>query len=359
MVCLRSYFKIIAYVIEQEAFLLHNKFMLDILCIGDSVIDIFLKIPQTDSKVRLDRQNNKLLINYGDKIIIEKYIIGIGGNATNTAVGASRLGLSSGLCVEIGNDGFSQKIISTLKQEGVNTKNVKQDNDNQTSIAVALSFSGDRTLFTEHVQRKHEFNFETEETKLIYLTSLGHVWEKAYEKVREFTKKTEVLLAFNPGSLQLENKNKYVLDVIEETDYLFVNKQEAEEILYGKELGLEAENNKNLIKKLLFGLRSLGAKNVIITDSGNGSYLQTQGNIIYHLGIIKVEVVEKTGAGDAYTAGFLSAILKNLTLKEAMIWGAINSASVIQEIGAQDGLINQGKLNEIKNSLTNFIPEAL
>jgi sugar/nucleoside kinase (ribokinase family) len=333
--------------------------MLDILCIGDSDIDIFLIIPQTDSKVSLNRQENKLLINYGDKIFIEKYIIGIGGNATNTAVGASRLGLNSGLCVEIGNDEFSQKIISTLKQEGVNTKSVKQNNDNQTSIAVALSFSGDRTLFTEHVQRKHEFHLEPDETKLIYLTSLGHVWEKEYEKVCEFVKEREVLLAFNPGSLQLENKNKYVLDVIEESDYLFVNKQEAEEILYGKELGLEAENSKNLIKKLLFGLRSLGAKNVIITDSDNGSYLQTEKNIIYHLGILKVEVIEKTGAGDAYTAGFLSAILKNLTVKEAMVWGAINSASVIQKIGAQDGLINQEKLSEIKNSLTNFSPEAL
>jgi ribokinase len=333
--------------------------MLDILCVGDSVIDIFLKIPESDPKFSLDREKNKLLVNYGDKISIEKYIIGIGGNATNTAVGASRLGVISGLCAEIGSDEFSQKIISTLKNESVNIDKIMRDDNKQTSITIALSYSGDRTLFTEHVERKHEFNLEDLNTKLIYLTSLGHTWEKAYEKVLEFAKKHEILFAFNPGSLQLENKNKYVLDVIERTDYLFVNKQEAEEILYGKELSLEMEENKNLVKKLLFGLRSLGAKNVIITDSENGSYAQDVENKTYHLGIVKVDVVEKTGAGDSYSAGFLSAILKGLGIKEAMIWGAINASSVIQKIGAQDGLLTEGKINVIKNDLTNYSPQEL
>jgi len=333
--------------------------MLDILCVGDSVIDIFLKIPESDPKFSLDREKNKLCINYADKISVEKYIIGIGGNATNTAVGTERLGLNSGICVEIGNDEFSQRIISVLKQEGVNIEHIVHDKDKQTSITVALSYSGDRTLFTEHIERRHEFNFEAVNTKLIYLTSLGHIWEKAYEKVLEFAKKSNSLLAFNPGSLQLENKNKYVLDVIEETNYLFVNKQEAEEILYGKELELKVENNKHLIKKLLFGLRALGAKNVIITDSDNGSYMQSENDQVYHLEIVRVDVVEKTGAGDSYTAGFLSAIIKGLSVKEAMVWGAINSSSVIQKVGSQEGLLTEDKINNIKNSLTNYSPQEL
>ena len=333
--------------------------MLDILCIGDSVIDIFLKIPESDPKFSLDKTNNKLLINYGEKISVEKYIVGIGGNATNTAVGIARIGLKSGLCAEIGNDEFAQKILSTINKEEVNIDYVTKDENKQTSITVALSYDGDRTLFTEHVERKHNFNIGNAETKLIYLTSLGHVWEKAYEKVYELIKKSGIKLAFNPGSMQLENKSKYVLDVIEVSDYLFVNKQEAEEILYGKELNLKMENNHNLIKKLLFGLKSLGAKNVIITDSNNGSYLYNEESKMYHLSIVKVDVVEKTGAGDAYSAGFLSAILNKLNTKEAMIWGAINSASVITKIGAQDGLLTKQEIEKSEISLTNFYPQEL
>lgn len=333
--------------------------MLDILCVGDSVIDIFLKIPSSNPKFSLDREKNQLRINYGDKISVEKYVIEIGGNATNTAVGISRLGLSVGLCAELGKDEFSQKIINNLKRGNVSMDFLTQDENKQTSITVALSYEGDRTLFTEHVQRDHNFNLEKLETKFIYLTSLGAIWEKAYENVFEHVKKTDVKLAFNPGALQLEKRDKYVMSIIEKTDYLFVNKQEAEEILYGKELGLDIQDNKNLIKKLLFGLKSLGAKNVIITDSNNGSYAQDEENKIYHLGIVEVATIEKTGAGDAYTAGFLSAILKDLGIKEAMVWGTINSSCVIQQIGAQEGLASARQIEEIKKSLTNFLPEEL
>ena len=333
--------------------------MLDILCVGDSIIDIFLKIPTSDPKFSLDKENNQLRINYGDKISVEKYVIEIGGNATNTAVGISRLGLSVGLCAEIGKDEFSQKIINKLKKENVNTDYLSQDENKQTSITVALSYAGDRTLFTEHIKRAHNFNLEKLETKYIYLTSLGHVWEKAYETIFEYVKNTGVKLAFNPGALQLEKRDKYVMNIIEQTDYLFVNKQEAEEILYGNELNLAIKENVSLIKKLLFGLKSLGAKNVIITDSDNGSYAQDKENIVYHLGIVKVATIEKTGAGDAYTSGFLSAIIKDLGIKEAMVWGTINSSSVIQKIGAEEGLVSQKQIEEIQKSLTNFLPEEL
>lgn len=333
--------------------------MLDILCIGDSVIDIFLKIPTDDPKFSLNKDNNKLSINLGDKISVDKYLISIGGNATNTAVGASKLGLKSGLCAEIGNDEFSQKILSALKTENINTDLIIHDKNKQTSITVALSFNGERTLFTEHVEREHNFEIQNTSTKLIYLTSLGHKWENAYKKVYELKDKSNFLLAFNPGSLQLENKNRIILDIIERSDYLFINKQEAEEILYGKELGLAEENHKSLIKKLLFGLRSLGAKTIIITDSSNGSYLYDLTEKMYHLDIVKVDVVEKTGAGDSFTAGFLSAILNHLDEKEAMIWGAINSSSVIQKIGAQNGLLTKDEINNYKTSLGNFYPQEL
>jgi sugar/nucleoside kinase (ribokinase family) len=333
--------------------------MLDILCIGDSVIDIFLRMSPNDPKFGIDKEKNKLVINFGDKLTVEKYVIGLGGNATNTAVGASRLGLKTGLMAETGNDEFAQKIINTLKKENINSQYVIFDTNKQTSVTIALSYDGERTLFTEYIERKHEFNFDSIQAKMIYLTSLGNAWQHVYEKTLNLISQNHNLLAFNPGTVQLEHKNKTVIDVIEKTDFLFVNKEEAEEILYGKELEVDGLDNKELIKKLLFGLKALGARNIIITDSINGSYLQTADNKTYHLEIVKVNVVEKTGAGDSYTAGFLSAVIKGLSLQEAMIWGAINSSNTIQHIGSQNGVLTQEKLNEIKNSLTNFSPQEI
>lgn len=322
--------------------------MLDILCVGDCKIDIFLRIPTGNPHFGLNEEKDKLFVSYGEKIYVDRYILGTGGNATNTAVGIARLGLGVGLCAEIGDDEFSQKILNNLKAENINTDFLLQT-DKKTSISVILSYKQDRTIFSEHIQREHNFKLENLQTKFIYLTSLGNVWEKTYEKILELKKTSDIKLAFNPGTIQLEKKGKIFMDILENADYLFINKQEAEEVLYGKQLGIE---NENQIKKLLFGLKSLGAKNVVITDGDNGSYAQDENDQIYHLGILKVEVVEKTGAGDAYSAGFLAAVIQGVGINEAMRWGAISSANVIQGIGAQVNLLTKAEMEEKLKSTT-------
>jgi sugar/nucleoside kinase (ribokinase family) len=216
--------------------------------------------------------------------------------------------------------------------------------DEDTSISVGLNYQGERTLFTEHVTREHNFNFENIQTKFVYLTSLGNLWEKTYEKALNFVKQNNIKLVFNPGSIQLEKRGKAVMDILENTSFLFVNKEEAEEILYGEELSLKG--NENQIKKLLYGLKGLGAKNVVITNGDNGSYVESEKNETYHLGIVKADVAEKTGAGDAYSAGFLASVIHGLEIPEAMKWGAINSAYVIGKIGAEEGLLTKSELEE-------------
>jgi len=332
--------------------------MLDILCVGDAKIDIFLQILPGNPHVSLDKEKDKLEISFGEKIYVDNYVLETGGNATNTAVGLSRLGLSTGIAAEVGKDEFSEKILNKLKEEKVNTDTLLQTNSGKSSFSIILSFNAERTIFSEHVERTHNFNFENIDTKFIYITSLGKIWEKAYEKALEFTKINNLKLAFNPGTLQIEKRDKIVMNIIERTDYLFVNKEEAEEILYGKEVKMDL-NEKKAIEKLLYGLKSLGAKNVIITDSDRGSYLNDGENNVYSIGTVSSKIVEKTGAGDSYTAGFLAAVLNGLPAKDAMIWGSINAASVVQKIGAQEGLLTKQELENKIKEFNNFHPTKL
>jgi len=120
-------------------------------------------------------------------------------------------------------------------------------------------------LLSEHVQREHNFNFETTSANFVYLTSIGNIWQNAYQKTLDFIKQKKAILAFNPGTLQIVDKGRLVFDLISISEYLFVNKEEAEHLLYGVDKNLP--NEETDIKKLLFGLKSLGAKNVLITDS--------------------------------------------------------------------------------------------
>lgn len=331
--------------------------MLDILCIGDALVDIFLQIPKSNPHFGLDKEKNKLFIDYGYKIGIEDYIKDIGGNACNTAVGLARLGKNVGLCAEIGKDEFSNFIIGNLANENINTTLINQNPNKKTSFSLSLNYLGERTLLVEHVQRPHNFNFQNSSARFVYLTSLGNDWQDAYQNALDFVKQTKSKLAFNPGTLQIDYRGSLIMEIIGSTDYLFLNKQEAEKLLYGKDTKLE--KNTTDIKKLLFGLKSLGAKNVTITDSDNGSFVWDEKDNIYHLDIVKVEVVEKTGAGDAYNTGFIAAVLEDLDLENAMIWGAVNAASVVQKIGAQEGLLNINQLRERMHYLGNFKPQAI
>lgn len=329
--------------------------MLDVICVGDAIIDVFLNISKDNPHFGLDEKNNKLEISFGEKINVKSYTLDVGGNAANTSVGLSRLGLNTGILAEIGNDEFSQRILDKLTDENVNSEYIIKNNAQKTSFSVGINYNGERTLFVEHVQRNHDFNFENLSTKFIYLTSLGKEWEKAYQDTLSFVEKSGVKLAFNPGTLQIEGRGKFLNEIIEKTDYIFLNKEEAELILYGKELDITfGGGNDNIIKKLLFGIKSIGAKNVIITDSLNGSFVYDENNVLYKSPIIKVEVIEKTGAGDGFTAGFLGAILNNLTISDACIWGTINASSVITQIGAQKGLLSKPMLLEKEKNLSNF-----
>ncbi len=331
--------------------------MLDLLCIGDAMLDIFLKIPEDDPHFGLNQEGTKLLIDYGYKIHIDNHLKDIGGNACNTAVGVSRLGKKTGLCAEIGNDEFSNFILKRLEKENINTAFVTQDKDKPTSFSVCISYKAERTLLVEHVERQHLFEFENSSARFVYLSSLGRQWHNAYQKTLDFVKRTDSKLAFNPGTLQLDEKPRLVMEIIEASDYLFVNKEEALKILFGTDEYLDKERAD--IKKLLFGLKSLGAKNVIITDSSNGSFASDQNNIAYSLGIFKVDVVEKTGAGDGYNAGFITAILHGKSLTEAMLWGTINSANVVQKIGAQQGLLTKDELEDKLSLAGNLKPQVI
>lgn len=315
-----------------------NKYHL--ITVGDVVIDAYLTIHEENSYVSL--QNNKLCFNYGQKIPVESCIFSLGGNACNVAAGATRLEIKTALVAEIGDDEFSQKISSGLAKE-----NIPQDFVTKTKSASSFSFGimlkGERTLFVEHVKRAHEFNFQNIETDWVYLTSLGEDWRNAYQKTLEFVQQKNLRLAFNPGTLQIEN-GELLKEILSKTYVLFLNKEEAQKI--SKYQILSADDIKNLLQNL----KKLGPRTIVVTDGKNGSYCLDENGDYFFAPVKEAKIVGKTGVGDAYTSGFLAAKINSFNTEDAMSWGTINAAGVIGEIGAQTGLLNKEKLMSLFQS---------
>jgi sugar/nucleoside kinase (ribokinase family) len=242
---------------------------------------------------------------------------------------------------EIGDDELSIKIINSLAKERVERSFLRQTRHAPTSISVALNYRGDRVLFAQHAQREHNFDFSGVSASLIYLTSMGREWQRPYRKVLKHALSKHIPIAFNPGSLQMSEGRDTLRQVLRHTFLLFVNKEEAELLVSGKETLKDTDAYK---EELLFALQRFGPRMVVLTDGKHGSLAIDEFRRVYRCGMAKGKLVERTGAGDGYTAGFLGAMLSGECLPDAMQWGSVNAASVIGQIGSQAGLLTRDEI---------------
>ncbi|MBI2031633.1 MAG: carbohydrate kinase family protein [Candidatus Levybacteria bacterium] len=315
----------------------------DVVAVGNAKIDIFLQVHDTNQHFKLNPQTKELCVISGDKALVDKAFFTIGGNAANVSVGLSRMGLKTAIVAEIGSDEFADKIKNTLKKENVSEDYLKQA-EGESSLSVIINYAKERTIFEENVEREHDYNFDNISGKWIYLTSIGKKWENAYRKTLDFVEKNNLKLAFNPGTAQLDDGLSEIAGIFKKTEILFLSKEEAIKIL--KLDSSSFTSDEESIKKLLFLLKELGPKVAIITDGKNGSFMLDENNNFFFQGIKEAEVVEKTGAGDAYASGFLSAVIFGQNYQTAMKWGTENSASVIGKVGAQTGLLRRKEMEK-------------
>src|SRR3989344_6559537 len=199
--------------------------MFDCITVGSATIDAFLTIHHANIHCRLDEKDCELCIKYGQKIQLDRCELLLGGNACNVAVGLRRCGLDTSVMVEIGDDDFGKTIKKTLQEEKVNTDAMIIDKHTPSSFAVAINFKGERTLFVEHIKRKHNFSFANISTKWMYLTSLGHEWKHVYENALSFVKQNSAYLAFNPGTVQIAEDGEILQPIFQQTEVLFLNRE--------------------------------------------------------------------------------------------------------------------------------------
>lgn len=307
---------------------------LDLLSVGDANLDVFLTPSESESLCDINTKKCLIAFSYADKIPVKNLEFSVGGNAANNAVGTKRLGINTGTVLTLGDDSTGMQIIEKLKLENIDLTCVVQQPSTLSNFNVAVSYTGERTIFTYHAPRSYEFPVNLPKVPWMYLTSMGESFKPFYNHITEWlVKNPETKLVFNPGTWQLRGGIDAIGNVFKLSTIVFVNKQEAEKLT-----GFEAKGE--VTKELLMALSGLGPKMAVITDGGNGSYV-FNGNKFIHCGILPVDAYERTGAGDAFGSGFLSAVIKGKMLEEALVWGTVNSASVIGYTGAQKGLLKE------------------
>lgn len=313
----------------------------DLICVGNSVLDIFLEIQDENRHINFNEQTREMLIPLGDKINLDGYKMTLGGSASNVAVGLSRLGLKTSVFSHVGDDEFAEKIKNLLEKEEVFPLVVK-NKGMESSFSIILNYKKERTIFSQHMEYPGVFDLDSLKSQWFYLASLGRSWKTNYESIIRFVSVNNINLAYNPGALEIESQSPLVYKAISISKVLILNRNEAIQLV---------EHSDREILDLLKELKNLGPRIVIITDGTKGSFVMDEKDHAFYLSSFPSDIVDPTGAGDAFSTGFLFGHVSGKSLNESMKLGAANAANVVRYVGSEDGLI---KLSEIGEKIKKF-----
>lgn len=325
----------------------------DFLGIGDIATDAFIHLKEASVHCDINKEKCQICMRFGDKIPYDEvYVMPAVGNSANASVAAARLGLKTALLSNIGDDYHGNECIDVLKKENIGTEFIKKHADKKTSYHYVLWFDDDRTILIKH--QEYEYSLpDINKPRWVYLSSLGATSLSFHGALQKyFMQNPEVRLAFQPGTYQIKLGKDEMQFFYKRAEVFICNKDEAQRILE-----IETED----IRKLLKMTHDLGPKIVVITDGPKGAYAYT-GSDAYFMPLYPDPrpPLERTGAGDAFSSTFTSALALGLSLENALLWAPINSMSVVQEVGARIGLLTREKLEEyLKNAPENYKPQNI
>ncbi len=330
---------------------------LDILAIGDITTDAFIRLKEASVSCDINKENCTISMRFADKIPYESVeVVRAVGNSPNASVSASRLGLSAGLITDIGDDENGRECLETLREEKVDVSLVTTHQGVKTNYHFVLMYEAERTILVKHESYDYRLPAIIRPApKWIYLSSLGPHSEEYHDHITEYLEKQpEVRLAFQPGTFQMKLGKEKLKKLYARSDLFFCNKEEAKRIL---------ETGEDDARKLLAGIYALGPKSVIITDGPKGAYCYDGMAKEYWFQPIYPDPkppVSRTGAGDAFASTFTSAIILGKSVREALSWAPINSAYVVQQVGAQKGLLSRAELERyLASAPSEYQPKPL
>ncbi len=313
----------------------------DFVAIGDTVVDDFIKLKDAKVTCDINEENCTITMRFGDKVPFEEHYVVYGvGNSANAAVSAARLGLKTALLSNVGDDENGKKILEHFKKEKIETKWVKKNRGLPTNYHYVLWYGVDRTILVKHQHYAYEFPKNLPEPKMLYLSSLGEGTEGYHDDIAAYAEAhPRMVLAFQPGTFQMKMGTERLKKVYARTNLLFLNKEEAQRVLNSKE-----ESEETLAR----ALSALGPKTVVVTDGPKGVNGLENGNF-FHVPMFPdpKPPFQRTGAGDALASTTAAYLTMGMNLKDALIRGTVNSAYVVQGIGAQVGLLKKDELEAI------------
>lgn len=322
----------------------------DFIAVGDTTIDAFIRIKEASVNCDISRENCQICFGFANKIPYESVtVVPAVGNSANAAVSAARLGLKSAFVGDVGEDQNGKDCIKAFKSSNVYTGFIKIHKNKKTNYHYVLWYEDERTILIKH----EEFDYSMPKIgspKWLYLSSLGENSLPFHHELAKYLKERRAInLAFQPGTFQMKFGLENLKEIYKLSKVFICNLQEAQKIL---------KTDIEIPLELMKMMRSKGPRTVVITDGPKGAYAY-DGESAWFMPPYPdpKPPFERTGAGDAFSSTFVAALAMGKTVEEALMMAPVNSMSVVQKIGAQEGLLTLSEIEKyLKEAPDNYRP---
>lgn len=260
-----------------------------------------------------------------DEVFVPKLQLLPGGSAANFAVFCTRFGEESGFIGKVGKDGLGDSLIVDLKKENVNTQNVARSDTPTGTVFIAVRTDGQRMMYA-HSGAANELN--EADIDINSLNKFDHLHLADLEKIsvlEHAAKNFKGTVSLNPGALVAEKREK-AIELIKQVDILICSEDEAKKLT-------RKYSGDEWIKEL----KSWGPQLVVLTR-GAKPVRAFDGKRLLESPVFKVCPVDTTGAGDAFSAGFICEYLRTHDVAKAMKFGNAAAGLVVQHAGSRTGL---------------------
>ena len=305
-----------------------------ILGIGNAIVDVICKV---EDQYLINNQLTKSTMKLVDEIEFQKLLSSLkmektisGGSVANSIVGLSQLGNDVGFIGKVNDDDLGQKY-----EEGLTLEKVQYFYDKKKEISptgtclILITPDAERTMVTflgiAGKINQNDINEKAiKESEIIFLE--GYLWDEgepksAFDKAMSLSNIKAMSLS---DQFCVERHKSDFLDLVKnKLDITFANEQEIKSLI----------DTKNFEEVVAFG-KQLG-RILIITRGENGSVAIKNDDVVECKSKTNLKIVDLTGAGDLFAAGFLHGFINNYSMKESLEKGTEMSSKIIQKVGAR------------------------
>ena len=305
-----------------------------IVGIGNAIVDVICKV---DNQYLIDNELTKSTMKLVDEIEFKKLLSTLsieetvsGGSVANSIVGLSQLGNDVGFIGKVNDDELGQKYENGLKKENVNYLYLKKTEQIPTGTCLVLiTPDSERTMctFLGIAGKISENDINEQIIKKTEITFLeGYLWDegepkKAFDKA--INNSNKVAMSLSDLFCVERHKDQFLELVKNKLDIIFANEQEILSLTNSTSFDDAVSYSKNL------------GKNIVITRGEKGA-ISIKGNEINDFSAEKnLKIIDLTGAGDLFAAGYLHGLINKMSMKECLAKGTALSSKIIQKIGAR------------------------